>query len=165
VWECSPVCFFLYIVIQFSQVLKRLSFPHCIFLPLYHRLIAYISASSFGGSLFCSFDLCVCFCASTILLYLFFVFCLFRATPMAYGNSQARSNSQSYSLWPTPQPQQLRIQDSSVTYTTAHSNARILYPLNKARDWTCILVDASQIHFCWAMTGTPFCFDYCSPVV
>ena len=31
----------------------------------------------------------------------------------------------------------------------------ILKPLSKARDWTCILMDASQIHFCWAMKGTP----------
>ena len=32
----------------------------------------------------------------------------------------------------------------------------ISYPLSEARDQTCILMDASQICFCWAMTGTPF---------
>ena len=26
--------------------------------------------------------------------------------------------------------------------------------MNNAKDWTCGLMDASQIHFCWAMTGT-----------
>ena len=32
---------------------------------------------------------------------------------------------------------------------------QILNPLSKARDRTCILpMDASQIHFCWATTGT-----------
>ena len=31
----------------------------------------------------------------------------------------------------------------------------MLNPLNKARDWTCILMDASQIHFHWSTTGTP----------
>ena len=30
----------------------------------------------------------------------------------------------------------------------------ILNPLNEARDWNCVLMDTSQIHFCWAMTGT-----------
>ena len=32
---------------------------------------------------------------------------------------------------------------------------RILNPRSKARDRTCILMDAGQICFCWAMTGTP----------
>ena len=31
----------------------------------------------------------------------------------------------------------------------------ILNPLSKARDGTCILVDTSQIRFCWATLGTP----------
>jgi len=30
-----------------------------------------------------------------------------------------------------------------------------LKSLSKARDQTCIFMDASQIHFCWATTGTP----------
>ena len=49
-----------------------------------------------------------------------FVFLLFRATPVAYGGSQANWR---YSHWPTPKPQQGQIQAASVTYTTAHSNA------------------------------------------
>ena len=32
----------------------------------------------------------------------------------------------------------------------------ILNPLSKARDWTCVLMDASRIRFCWATTGTPY---------
>ena len=31
----------------------------------------------------------------------------------------------------------------------------ILNPLSKARDWTCILMYTSQIHFHWATIGTP----------
>ena len=31
---------------------------------------------------------------------------------------------------------------------------QIVNPLSKARDRTCVLMDASQIHFHWAMTGT-----------
>jgi len=32
---------------------------------------------------------------------------------------------------------------------------RILNPLSKARDRTCILVDTSWLHYCQAMIGTP----------
>ena len=60
-------------------------------------------------------------------IYLFFVFCLFRAISTAYGSSQARGpTNQSYSYWPTPHPQQHRIPGMSVTHTTAHGHARSL---------------------------------------
>ena len=55
----------------------------------------------------------------------------------------------------TPQPQQCRIQATSVTYTTAHSNARSLTH--------CILMDTCQVCYNWAKMGTPtFYFIYCS---
>ena len=90
----------------------------------------------------------------SIFFFFFFVFCLFRAAPAVYGNSQARGRigaiaaglHHSHSnlgyeqcLWPTPQLMQ----------------CWILNPVSKARDWTCVLMDPSQIHFFWAMTGTP----------
>ena len=50
-----------------------------------------------------------------------FFFCLFRATPTAYGRS-----NQSYSYRPIPQPEQCRIWAVSATYVTAHSNYRSL---------------------------------------
>ena len=31
----------------------------------------------------------------------------------------------------------------------------VLNPLSELRDWTCTLMDTSQIHFCWATSGTP----------
>ena len=43
-------------------------------------------------------------------------------------------------------PQQHQIRDASVTYTTSHSN-RVSNPPSEARDQTCGLMDASQIHF------------------
>ena len=53
--------------------------------------------------------------------------CLFvfsRAAPSAYGHSQARGLIRATaSHWPTSQPQQLRIQAESATYTTAHGKA------------------------------------------
>ena len=51
--------------------------------------------------------------------------CLFfRAMPMAYGGSQAKGLNRSHGHWPTPQPQQCKIQVKYATYTTAHGNAR-----------------------------------------
>ena len=85
----------------------------------------------------------------------FFLFCflLFRATPAAYGVSQARgciggvaadlyhNNFRSEPhLWPAPQLMAI---------------CQILNPLSKATDRTCIFMDISQIHFCWTMMGTP----------
>ena len=34
----------------------------------------------------------------------------------------------------------------------------ILNTLSKARDWTCILMDTSQVHYHWATAGTPQIF-------
>ena len=54
-----------------------------------------------------------------------------------------------------PQPQPWRIWATPTTYTTAHGNAWILNSLGKAKDRTYILVDASQIRYCWATKGNP----------
>ena len=70
-----------------------------------------------------------------------FVCLFFRATPLAYGGSQARG-------WVADVAAGLhhshsdRIQAASVTYTPAHGNTG---SLSKARDQTCIIMDASQI--------------------
>ena len=58
------------------------------------------------------------------LVFFFFPAFFFRATPLTYGDSQARN--QSYSCWPAPQPQQSQIWATSATHTTAHGNARSL---------------------------------------
>ena len=64
-----------------------------------------------------------------------FVFCLFRATLVAYGGSQARSCS----CGPIPQSRQ----------------CRILNPLSEVRGGTCNLMVPSWIHFRCATMGTP----------
>ena len=61
----------------------------------------------------------------------------------------------SCSFQPTPQPQQCQIQAMSAAYTTAHGNTSSLIPLSHARDRTCVLMDTSQIRFCWAMMEIP----------
>ena len=80
----------------------------------------------------------------------------FRATLVAYGGSQARS----------------QIGAVAAGLSHSHSNAGsephlppppqltatwILNPLSKARDWTGIFMDASWVQNHWAMTGTPCC--------
>ena len=47
--------------------------------------------------------------------------------------------------------------DLSHIYNLHHisQQRRMLNPLSKARDGTCILMDASQIHFFWVMMGIP----------
>ena len=75
-------------------------------------------------------------------LLLFFIFCLFRATPTAYGSSQAMG--------------QIRAVAAGLHHS--HSNARseprlwsrpqlhqILNPLREAGDWTHVLMDTSQV--------------------
>ena len=53
-----------------------------------------------------------------------FLFLLFRATPVAYGGSQARDLIRATAAGLHCQPQQCQIQATSVTYITAHGNAR-----------------------------------------
>ena len=85
----------------------------------------------------------------------FFVsFCLFRATPTAYGSSQARG----------------QIVAVAASLHHSHSNAgsephcdlhhsswqhQIPNPLSEARDRTCNLMVPSQIRFHCTTTGTP----------
>ena len=56
------------------------------------------------------------------------------------------------------------MQDLSRACDLHHSSRQhwILNPLSKARDWTCGLMDTSQIHFLWAMPEIPMaCFFNC----
>ena len=101
--------------------------------------------------------------SGSFLSFLFFSLSLslsffLEAKPEAYGGFQARdgirataaslrhnhnnTESEPY-LWPTPQL----------------TRCQILILLSKARDWTHILMDVSQVCYHWAMMGTPnFCF-------
>ena len=52
------------------------------------------------------------------------------------------------------------MQNPSCVCDLHHSSQRlqILNPLNKTRDWTCFLMDTSQVYYHWAMTGMLPCF-------
>ena len=60
------------ITVQYSQyhLLKRLSWPNCMFLPRCQLLIDSKCISLLLGSVLCFIDLCVCFYAGTILFWL-----------------------------------------------------------------------------------------------
>ena len=79
-------------------------------------------------------------------IYLF-IFCLLRAVPTAYGSSQARG----------------QIGAADLSCISDHNSWQrwILNPLSKDKDRICILMDASQIRFCWATMGTPGNSDVC----
>ena len=79
-----------------------------------------------------------------LFIYLFY-FLLFRATPAAYGSSQAKG-------WIGATAPGLHH-----SHTLHHSSRqrRILNPLIEARDQTRILSDTSQVHYRWATMGTP----------
>ena len=87
---------------------------------------------------------------SFFLIYLFIY--LFRAALVAYGNSQARDwiGAIAAGLHHSHSHSNGQIWAASVTNTTAYGN-----PRSDARNRTCILVDASWLHYCWATTGTP----------
>ena len=65
----------LHVAVQFSNTIcwKSCLFPNVYYCLLCHRLIVYISVGLFLGTLFCSIDLCVCFCTTTT----FFHYCIF----------------------------------------------------------------------------------------
>ena len=50
-------------------------------------------------------------------------------------------------------------QDPSCIFSLYHSSQQCqLNPLSKARDRTCVLMDTSQVHYCWAMMGNTLLF-------
>ena len=63
----------------------------------------------------------------------------------------------SCNCWPTPQPQQPATPDPSHICDLYPSSQQCqnLNPLSEARDQTLVLMDASQVCYCWATMGTP----------
>ena len=89
--------------------------------------------------------------------FLFFVFCLFRAIPAAYGGSQARGLIGATELpayttaTATPEP--------SHVCNVHHSSqqCQIVNPLSEAMDRTRNFIVPGWIRFCCSTTGTPPC--------
>ena len=79
-------------------------FQNCSFYSLFSRISRYTVISSTNGTDLTSFSF------------------LFRATPAAYGGSQAREPIRAVAARSTPKPQRRQIRATSVTHTTAHGN-------------------------------------------
>ena len=85
------------------------------------------------------------------------LFSLFRATPAAHGSSrlgvqlelQLLATATATALW-----------DLSHVCDLRHSSrqCRILNPLRKVRNQTCVLMDTSWVRYHWATMGTPLCY-------
>ena len=75
---------------------------------------------------------------------------------MAHGGSQARSQIGAIAS-PLAYTTATAMPDLSHVHNLHHSSQQhqILNPLSKARDQTCILMDASQVRFHLATMGTP----------
>ena len=85
----------------------------------------------------------------------FFFLVLFRATPGAYGGSQARRSNRSYILLACTTA--TAPSDLSRVCDLYHSSWQrwILNPLREPRDQTCVLIKTSHIRLRWATMGMP----------
>ena len=98
--------------------------------------------------------------ASKLQIWVFcFCFLLFRAVPRAYESSQARNLRLGVKaeLQLPAYTTATATLDPSLVHDPHHRlrQCRIINPLSKARDQTHILMDISQVSFCWATKGTP----------
>ena len=86
--------------------------------------------------------------------FVLFLFLFFKASPAAYRSTQAKAESElQLSAYATA----TAVQVLSCICGLHHSSqqCQILQPLSKARDWTHIFIDTSQVRYFWAMMGTP----------
>ena len=91
---------------------------------------------------------------SLLLFFSFFFSFLFRTAPTEYGGSQAGGPIRAVAAGLQTAT---AMQDPSCICDLHHSSQKcqILNPLSGARDQTCVLMNASQLCFCWATMGTP----------
>ena len=87
-------------------------------------------------------------------IFIFYFLCVFRAIPVVYGSSQARGliGSVAAALWHSHSNAGSKPRLPPAPQFTA---TWILNPLSKAGDQTRILMDTSQVRYCWATRGTP----------
>ena len=86
-------------------------------------------------------------------LSIFFFFCLFRAASVSRLGVESELQPLAYAVATTTR-------DLSQVCDLHHSSQQhwILNPLSEARNWTCVLMDTSQICFCWAIMGSTLFF-------
>ena len=96
----------------------------------------------------------ICLFFKLQILSLFFFLCFLGPT-RGLWSSQAKDHIGATAAGPHHSNSNAGIWATSVTYITAHSNAGSLTHWSEARDWTCILMDTSQICFCCTTKRTP----------
>ena len=134
--------------------LRFVEFLGCVEFLVFHEICKFLGQYCFKYSFRCFFSYVWDSQYAYIWVLFCFVSCLFGATPAAYGGSQARGwIGATVPAYTTA----IATQDPSHIFDLHHSSQQchILNSLSKARNRTCILMDTSQIHFHWAMTGTP----------
>ena len=87
------------------------------------------------------------------IFFFVFVFCLFRATPTAYGGSQARGPIGATAASLHHSPSNDRSKPCLIHHSSQHH--QILKPLSEAREWSHNLTGPSWICFRCATPGTP----------
>ena len=100
-------------------------------------------------------SICQCFILS-FFLSLFFLFCFFRANPVACRSSQPRLGVE-LQLQPPACAATTPTWDPSPVFNPHHSSqqCRILNPLSEARDRTLVLMDPSRVRYHWATPELP----------
>ena len=97
-----------------------------------------------------------------VLFLVFVIILLFRSAPTVYGSSQARGRIRATAAGLLAYTTATATTDPSHICNPHHSSRQhwILNPMSEAGDRTFILMDPSQVHYHWAMTGTPIslCF-------
>ena len=89
--------------------------------------------------------------------FFFFFFNLFRAAPKACGGSQPRGQIRAAAAGLHHSHGHARSKHLCNLHGNSQQQHRILNSLSMARNQTCVLMDTSQVHYCWATTGTPGC--------
>ena len=94
-----------------------------------------------------------------LFFFFFFFFCLFRAAPAAQGGSQATERVKAIATGLCQSHSNIKSKPCLRPTPQSSRQHWILNPLSEARDWPCILMDASQIRLHWAKTGNPLFLD------
>jgi len=110
-------------------------------MPQWELLVLYLDGDG-GGYMNLLMDKMTQNCTNIVpMLTAYCFFFLFRATPEAFGGSQARG----------------LVGATAASLHHISQQCHILNPLSGARDLTQILMDTSWVHYCLSTVGTPNC--------
>lgn len=149
---------------------RDLALPSTILTISSQRVVPWLAALGFPGNLFerknfrahpraaeseaLRVELQTCKWSQSAMKLLFYFVCFFRATPVSFGNSQARGQTgaaaEAY-ITATAKPDL-----SCICHPQQFMATLDPYPLSEARNQTPILMDTSWVSYHWATTGPHF---------